>query len=270
MRFAGVSTSQLVAGEQGHPIPVFPYKLTFSYYSMSTRKIVCFPFAGAGASIFRPWISRLQPNFQVLSVQLPGREQLFAELPFTCVEEAINSVLPGLVKELDVASEVVLFGHSMGAVLAYELGRRLASRGDAGKYRLVVSGSPSPTQPRAEVATGLNDDAFVARVEHFAGYRHEALSDPDLREVLLPVLRADVEMHERYRPLNVEQLPLKVTCVRARGDNLVNDAEARAWQEVTSEPLDYVEVQGSHMYLVDDPSELIDLLIRSETALAEG
>lgn len=233
---------------------------------MSTRKLVCFPFAGAGASIFRPWISQLQFHYQVLPVQMAGREQRFADLPFKRVEDAIDSLLPDLMTELESASEVVLFGHSMGSVLAFELGRRVALKGNAHKFHLVVSGSPSPSRPRVEEATGLDDEAFVARVEHFAGYRHEALSDPDLREVLLPVLRADVEMHECYRPTNLKPIPLRVTCVRAQGDALVTSTEARAWQDVTSKDLDYIEVQGGHMYVVDDPSELIDLLINLEPA----
>ena len=113
----------------------------------------------------------------------------------------------------------------------------------------------------------MDDDAFIAQVERFAGYSHEALADPEMRELLLPLLRADVGMHERYRPQDITPLPVPITCVRAAGDQLVTVAEARAWQGVTSLPLEYAEVGGGHMYLADDPSELISLLMRTTVAL---
>lgn len=235
---------------------------------MSKRILICFPFAGAGASFFRPWGAALKTHFEVVPVQLPGREQRFAEQPFTGVEKAIDDLLPGLLPSVAGAVEVVVFGHSMGAVLAFEFARRLALRGDAPECRLVVSGSPSPTCPRLEEASGLDDASFIAQVERFAGYSHEALADPDLRELLLPVLRADVEMHESFRPQGVQPLPFQVTVVRSKEDALVTADESRAWQAVTSEPLEYVEVEGGHMYLAEDPSELIKVLMRPVRALA--
>lgn len=197
-----------------------------------------------------------------MAVQLPGREQRFVDPPFTSVEEAIDELLPSLTGSMADASAITIFGHSMGAMLAFELARRLHGRPGFDNCRVLVSGSPAPTQPRTQEATGLDDDAFIAQVERFAGYSHEALADPEMRELLLPLLRADVEMHERYRPNNVTPLPVPIMCVRGAEDKLVTVAEARSWQNVTTMPLEYAEVAGGHMYLVDDPSALIALLLR--------
>lgn len=205
----------------------------------------------------------MQEHFDVVAVQLPGREQRFIDPPFTSVEQAIDELLPSLTASLSGAGAITIFGHSMGAMLAFELARRLHGRPGFDNCSLVVSGSPPPGQPRTQEATGLDDDAFIAQVERFSGYSHEALEDPEMRELLLPLLRADVEMHERYRPKNVTPLPVPITCVRAEQDQLVTVAESHAWQNVTSMPLEYVEVAGGHMYLADDPSELISLLVRS-------
>ena len=235
---------------------------------MSRRVLIAFPFAGAGASMFRPWLAALQPRYEVFAVQLPGREQRFAEPAFTRVEEAIDHVLPEVLARVAGAAEVVVFGHSMGAVLAFELARRLAAAAHAPACRLVVSGSPSPTRPRAVEASGLGDDAFIAQVERFAGYTHEALMEPELRELLLPTLRADVEMHERYARHDDAPIPFPIAVVRGRDDTLVTEDEARAWQDVTREALEYIELRGGHMYLADDPSELMGVLTRPLGATA--
>lgn len=231
------------------------------------KTLICFPFAGAGASAFRAWLPRLQPHLNVVAVQLPGREQRFVEEPFTSIERAIDSLLPSLTPVISDSEEVTMFGHSMGAMLAFELARRIADISDLGECRLVVSGSPSPICPRDIEATGLNDEEFIAQVERFAGYSHEALADPEMRELLLPLLRADVLMHERYRPDGLAPLSMPIHCVRAADDTLVTRGEARAWQSVTVPQLEYTEVRGGHMYLVDDPSEIITLLTRPNSSV---
>lgn len=227
---------------------------------MSSRKLVCFPFAGAGASLFRPWVSQLNDHLDVIAVQLPGREQRFLDTPFSSVEETIDSLTPEIVPLLHGAEGITLFGHSMGAMLAFELARRLNRKQGIADCRLVVSGSPSPTRPRMDEATGLGESEFLEQVERFAGYRHEALADSELRQILLPVLRADVEMHERYFPHLSTPVAIPIICVRGTDDTLVGIEEALAWQEVTTMPLNYVEVPGGHMYVVSPPPQLFSIL----------
>lgn len=227
---------------------------------MGDVPLVCFPFAGAGASFFRPWSARLAGQFDVLPVQLPGREKRFDDAPHTSVSAAISEVLPELSRRLRGRSDVVVFGHSLGAVLGYELARRASREGGFEVKRLVVSGSPAPAQQRDRRATGLSDDEFLQQVSDFAGYSHPVLEDPEMRDLLLPVLRADVEMHEGYLPGQLDVLAASITCLRGRDDALVSLADSARWQEVTGQPLDLVEVAGGHMYLVDEPERLFEVL----------
>jgi len=222
--------------------------------------LVCFPFAGAGASFFRPWSTRLAGEFDVIPVQLPGREKRIGEAPHTNVAAAISEVLPELSQRLGSRGDVVVFGHSLGAVLAYELARRASREGGFQVKRLVVSGSPAPLQQRDRRATGLSDDQFLQQVSDLAGYSHPVLEDPEMRELLLPVLRADVEMHEGYVPGRLDVLAASITCLRGRDDALVSLADSARWQEVTGQPLDLVEVAGGHMYLVDEPARVFEVL----------
>jgi surfactin synthase thioesterase subunit len=221
--------------------------------------LACLPFAGAGASFFRPWSGRALDGLDVVALQLPGRERRVAEEPYRDVGAAVDGVLLQLREQCAGAGAVVLFGHSLGAVLAYELARRLAGPGSAGPrlLRLVVSGSPAPSAPRTYRATGLPDHEFLRRVEEFAGYSHDALADPEMRELILPTLRADVEMHEGYRSAAAAPLPVPVTAVRGRTDALVTAAQIEGWREVTAAGFRAVELEGGHMYLADRSAELL-------------
>jgi surfactin synthase thioesterase subunit len=225
-----------------------------------TTPLICFPFAGAGASFFRTWRARLSDRFELIPVVLPGREQRAMEEPLTDVARAIDDVLPELGRKLAGREAPLVFGHSLGAVLAYELARRLAAESPGAVRHLVVSGSPGPTRPRQARATGLTDEEFMAEVRKFAGYSHPALDDPEMRELLLPLLRADVEMHEAYAPPSVTPMALPITAVRGRADDLVSADDAATWQEATTLPIARADVDGGHMYLVDAPEALFRVL----------
>jgi surfactin synthase thioesterase subunit len=225
-----------------------------------TARLVCLPFGGAGASFFRPWSAFAGDRLEVVPVQLPGRERQIDLDPYTDVHEAVTGLLPGLLAEVEGA-RVVLFGHSLGAVLAYELAHRLLDAPGVELLRLVVSGSPAPGVRRELTATGLaDDDEFLARVKQIAGYEHEAMADPEMRELILPTLRADVEMHESYVPSTEEPLAVPITAVRGADDTLVSADEAAGWAKVTGRDFELVEVPGGHMYLTDSAPALLDLI----------
>lgn len=225
-------------------------------------QLICLPFAGAGASFFWPWRS-LDPRVTVRALQLPGREKRIDDEPFEDVEGAADALVAELIADpgLD-EGPVALFGHSLGAVLAYELARRLRASGVA-VARLFVSGSPGPWSPRARRATGLDDEQFLAEVETLAGYRHAAFDDPDMRGMLLPVLRADVEMHENYRATSTEPLSVPITALRGERDEMVSREQAEQWAGVTRGPFAYRELPGGHMYLVDEPERVLRVTAES-------
>lgn len=223
-------------------------------------RLVCLPFGGSGTAFFHPWADLASDRFEVLPLRLPGRERLIDVAPYRDAHLATDGLLADLLAELPRPARVVLFGHSVGAVLAYELAHRLRAEPEITVLRLVVSGSPEPGTQRTLRATGLPDDAFLERVREIAGYSHEAMAVPDLRELLLPTLRADVEMHEDYLPSTLEPLPVPITALRGVDDRLVPVEQADAWRQVTSAGFELVELPGGHMYLVDAGAELVDLI----------
>ncbi|CRM21895.1 thioesterase [Pseudomonas fluorescens] len=227
---------------------------------MSKVPLLCFPFAGAGPSVFQPWKALAGERFEVLPVTLPGRERRFVEPAYRSVKAAIEGSLAQVLELLAGRSEVVIFGHSMGAVLAFEMARKLCAVTSVKVVHLVVSGSPGPLCPREAKATGLSDDMFLAQVASFAGYNHPALSNPDMRAMLLPSLRADVELHEGYLPESDQPLPVPVLSIRGVEDDLVTRDQAAQWASATSVGFTALEVEGGHMYLSENPEAVLQAI----------
>ncbi|MFF2190820.1 thioesterase II family protein [Streptomyces sp. NPDC058155] len=221
--------------------------------------LLCLPFAGAGPSFFHPWRALAGDRWRVVPVELPGRERRILETPYRNVVEAAKNSVDDIVADLGEGARTVLFGHSLGAVLGYELVHLLSTR-DVHVERLVVSGSPGPWTQRERRATGLPDEEFLARVEEFAGFRHEALDHPEMRELILPVLQADCEMHENYVPSTDELVSVPICSLRGGSDGLVTAEEAQQWRDATTSEFSYVEFPGDHMYLVDLGREVLDLI----------
>lgn len=222
--------------------------------------VVCLPFAGAGASFFRAWQDKSPASIHIIPVQLPGREDRVDEEPYTDVAEAADdlaSEVLGLGRDLP---RVGLFGHSLGAVLAYEVARRLAGNLDPASIQLIVSGCPGPLNQRTMHATGLPDADFLEKVRDLAGYSHPALADGPMRELLMQAIRADVAMHETYQPGPITPLALHVSTVLGSDDHLVSADDAATWRTVTTLPLAQVELPGGHMYLAESPGPLLRVI----------
>ncbi|MEU3622985.1 thioesterase [Amycolatopsis coloradensis] len=224
--------------------------------------LFCLPYAGGGASFYRAWTPPEDMGFTLYPVQLPGREELFGESHYGDVAEAAADITGRIVETAGPGDRVSLLGHSFGAVLGYEIARQLAAKGGVELGHLVVSGSAHPFSRLGRISGDLPDDEFVARVEELAGYAHPALADPDLRSLVLPVLRSDVILHETYFAAHATALPMRITALRGQDDHIVSRSEVEGWRRASSVGSAVVELPGGHMYLADQPAQLFEVLRR--------
>jgi surfactin synthase thioesterase subunit len=222
-----------------------------------TNPVLCLPYAGAGAGFFRKWREEAPTAIDLLPVQLPGREERTDDPPYRDVRTAVNAVLRDAVAG---HRTVAVFGHSLGAVLAFELARAIEERTEVVVSHVFVSGSPAPARGRPISSDYLDDDEFLGRVEELAGYRHPAFDVAEFRELLLPTLRADVAMHESYLPVAPTPIDAPVTCLRGAEDTLVSREDAMAWRAATSGEFVYTELPGRHMYLTDAAKQVMDVM----------
>lgn len=211
----------------------------------SASRVVLLPHAGGGASYYRRWARGVPESTQWWVVQYPGREDRLSEQltsSWTDVVDSINAAL------LDSAPEpTVLFGHSMGAFLAFEVALRLEERGYPLR-RLVVSGREGPARVPSSRPPTLDDAALLKSLSAHAGTSEEVLRDPEIRAMVLPVLHNDYAIVADYAPTTDRMLACRVDAVAGRDDPGLDPQDLAAWTDVTSGKFAAHRVDGGHFY----------------------
>jgi medium-chain acyl-[acyl-carrier-protein] hydrolase len=225
----------------------------------AVARLACVPYAGGGTAVFRGW--RL-PDVELLAVRLPGRENRTHEAPLRSIAQMAEHVAA----ELPVGGlPLALFGHSMGALVAFEAARRLP-RGEAGPLLLIAAGSPSPAVARdTDPLHALDDKQLIARIEEaFGELPAEVKKDRELMQMVLPSLRADLEADETYVYAPGEPLSCPLLVLAGTDEALDEDA-LDGWRGQTSGPVTIRHVPGDHFFIRTTPDAVLRL-IRDEIA----
>ena len=218
-------------------------------------QVMCLPYAGAGAGVYRPWKALASDRARAVPIQLPGREEEFTKACWADFAEAAAGTAERIVAAA-AGEPFVIFGHSFGALLAYETVRHLLATGGPLPRRLIVSGSRSPRH-RGYRPLSDNDDEAVAGLELDGQRGFEALNHPELRALLLPVLRADARLLSTYEPSGLDPLPVPLTALRGTTDTVAAPVEEwDDWKTFTTEEYTALHLPGGHLYLLDAMPEL--------------
>ncbi|WP_405533499.1 alpha/beta fold hydrolase [Streptomyces avidinii] len=217
--------------------------------------MVCFHHAGGGAGQFRTWQASFGPDVQVLAVQLPGRQTRWAEEPMTDIGAMVEALVPPLLARLD--RPYVVFGHSMGGILGYELTRRLGEEYGRWPRRLIVSATPAPHlrlgRPDPE---GLEDEELVESLIASGALPAWVREDPELREMMLPPLRGDYAACRAYRHRPGPPLPCPMTVFGATGDTISSELLG-SWRSYTAAGFTQQMYPGDHFYHLNPASGLL-------------
>lgn len=210
-------------------------------------RLFCFPHAGGSASAFRLLAEELAGSAEVLAAQYPGRQDRLREEPVTDIGRLADALAGAVLGQ--AAGPCAFFGHSMGAVLAYETARRIEERGVPGPVHLFLSGRGAPAgQPSGHDRLRTDAD-IIAAVRRLGGTAPVALEDPDLRAMVMPALRADYRALGSYTWVPGEPLRVPVTVLVGDADPVVTVAEADAWRGFTTAPARTLVFPGGHFYL---------------------
>jgi pyochelin biosynthetic protein PchC len=220
-------------------------------------RLICFPHAGGGASFFRRWSTCLPPRFDLRAVQYPGREDRLREAFAESLTDIADEVAATLRPRPGVP--LVLFGHSLGAAIAYEVARRMT--GPGAPALLVVSGRHAPRDPGRNVHR-RSDDEIWAEVRAAGGTSDDLMGNAELRELLLPLLRADYRLSERYHPAPEPVLTCPILACSGDKDADVDLSLLPSWSRLTTGTFAMRVFPGGHFYLLDE----LDALLAEITA----
>ncbi|MEN0067979.1 MAG: alpha/beta fold hydrolase [Myxococcota bacterium] len=225
------------------------------------RRLICFGPAGRGTSDFHAWRERLPGGLDVLPVVLPGRERRLSDPLATTWPELLNPLSDRLA-DLVETSDYVVYGHSMGAWVGYELVRRFRAMGVPMPLHLVVGARRAPQVPDPLPSLArLDDAAFVAAVqERYGGIPDQVRNDPEILALFLPMMRADFALLDGYTYEPSPPLDVPITAVLGLDDDLVSSDLVVPWGELTSRTFQIRHVTGGHFFLRDAAIEVTDFL----------
>jgi surfactin synthase thioesterase subunit len=222
-------------------------------------RLFCFPYAGGGASVYYSWPEEMPPEIEVCTVQLPGRENRFAEPPLTNATALIETLVPAIKPYLDMP--YAFFGHSMGALISFELAHALRKEGVSSPQYLFVSGHRAPHLPRhSPLLYDLPDAEFVQELRKLNGTPEEVLQSKELFSLLLPVLRADFELCETYRYQHRERLSCPIVALSGLNDKDVSREMVEAWGEHTTGAFCRRFFSGDHFFLHKHHSYIVHFI----------
>jgi medium-chain acyl-[acyl-carrier-protein] hydrolase len=217
--------------------------------SKTKLRLFCLPYAGGGASIFRRWSEYLPAEIEVCPIQLPGRENRWKEPLFTHISplvETLATILHPYLQKIPFA----FFGHSMGALIAFELTRQLCDNYNCHPTHLFVSGRAAPQITTSDSPIHqLPESEFLEELRRLDGTPEAVLQNAELMKLLIPILRADFALCETYIYSIKKQLDCPISVFGGLQDHKLSYENLIAWHELTNNERRLRLFPGNHFFL---------------------
>ncbi len=243
----------------------YPSFVTFPAVATPRRRLFCVPFAGGGPAVYRLWPRTLPDDIEVIAVQLPGRSPSSRIPPVDSIDEIVDIVLTDLISMHEANPlPFSVFGHSLGALITFELAVALEGR-STGPAHVFVSGRRHPEElHRGPQIHTYDDDAFLDELDaRYGGVPQVVRNEPELLALFLPALRADIRALETYAPSNGRMLRSPLHVYGGAYDTHPRPDQLSEWQRVAELPISVQLFNGDHFYFTASPGPLtVDIASR--------
>ncbi|MCE7996914.1 MAG: thioesterase [Roseivirga sp.] len=226
----------------------------------SPIKLFCFPYAGGSAMVYHSWKMGLGTEIELRPIELAGRGRRINEAPYKDLREAVEDVFAMIQKETQ-QSPYILFGHSMGAMIAYELAQKIRKEKMPGPLHLFFSGKGALhiNRPDEKIYHKFNDAKFKEEVLELGGTPPQFFEHPELMDLFLPLLKNDFRIAETHRLKTIEAFDQDITVLLGREDDL-NKAECEEWVKHTSQSCHFHYFPGGHFFINDEQENIFKII----------
>lgn len=224
-------------------------------------RLFCFHPSASGASLFRLWSKYLPSDIEVCAIQLPGRETRIKEPLITQWDDLLPPLTQTL-KPLIIEYPFVFFGHSLGALICFEIARKLRKQKLPTPECLLISGRRAPQIPIDNPLHQASNQILISTLREYGGTPEAVLQNQDLMELFLPILRADFTLNEKYIYSSEISLEIPIFAFRGENDIAVNLEKLSGWEEHTFSSFDLHEFPGGHMFFQQEPKTLIETILK--------
>jgi medium-chain acyl-[acyl-carrier-protein] hydrolase len=225
-------------------------------------RLICFPYAGAGAGIFNSWPYLLPEWLDVAAIELPGRGSHFSKAPLVDIETVVNELVREVAQLQDLP--FALYGHSLGAKIAFEFACELQRRQGPRPAHLIVGARAAPHQPIqiSPSPADLPREGFVEFLRDLGATPPEVLENRELMDLLLPTIHADFRLNESRPAKPWTALHCPITALCGATDRAVSKEFMRHWADLTTRRFDLIPVEGDHFFLHQSKETLLAIVTK--------
>jgi len=233
--------------------------IPFKQERNSSVRLFCFHYGGGSASAFREWPKDIPDFTELIAIQMPGRESRFNEPLLNNVSEVIDQLYMNFDRYLD--KPFIFFGHSIGALIAFEFVRTLRRRINLQPKHLIVSGTKAPQAPlRRKPIHALPDLQFIEELKKYNGIPSAIIEDKELISLFVPTIRSDFSISETYEYYNELPLDCPITALGGLNDHTFNHEDLLKWQEQTTSSFKHHLLPGDHFFIKTSYQEVMKIV----------
>lgn len=232
----------------------------FDRYDVKEKgiRLFCFPYAGGGASVFRLWQEKLGDDIHVYPAHYPGHEERIMEKPV----KDMNTLVTSLFEEMNkgIQHPFVLFGHSAGSRVAYELAVQFEEAKQKNLRGIIVSGGLAPNRREVNPIYQLAEENFFNSLSQYGRTPRELFENKDLWAIFGPVLRADFTLADTYQDEKYRKIHVPVLALRGTKDPEISKADLQEWKHYTTAEFRHKDIEGEHLFIDTNTDEVLDVI----------